>query len=218
MPLIPAKTPKFINALFPNYIWHINTLEKVIYLTFDDGPTPKITRYTLDVLAKFNAKATFFCIGANIKKYPNIFKEIIKEKHTIGNHTQHHLKGWSTKTTDYLLDIKTCKTTINSQLINNSFIDTNLLRPPYGKITPKQGKILRAEGYKIVMWDILSFDWDTSVTPQHCLQHVISNAKEGSIIVFHDSIKASKNMQYALPRVLKFFTERGYNFKALNLK
>ncbi|WP_203256426.1 polysaccharide deacetylase family protein [Hyunsoonleella ulvae] len=216
MPFTPVKTPKVVKSLFPNYIWNIDTLQKDIYLTFDDGPTPEITQWTLDTLAKYNAKATFFSIGTNIERYPNIFQDILKEGHSIGNHTQHHIKGWKTKTKAYLKDIEKAQTIIKSNILNSEFRIQNLFRPPYGKITPKQGKALLEKGYNIIMWDVLSYDWDKTVTKEDCLNNVISKTQNGSIVVFHDSLKASKNMQYVLPKVLKHYTEAGYQFKSLN--
>lgn len=216
MPFTPVKTPKVVKSLFPNYIWNIDTLQKDIYLTFDDGPTPEITQWTLDTLAKYNAKATFFCIGANIEKHPNIFLNIIKAGHSIGNHTQQHLKGWKTNTKAYLKDIEKAQKVVKSKILNSQFKIQNLFRPPYGKITPKQGKALLEKGYNIIMWDVLSYDWDKTVSKEDCLNNVISKTQNGSIVVFHDSVKAFKNMQYVLPKVLKYYTEAGYRFKSLN--
>lgn len=239
MPLIPVKTPTLVKRMFPNYIWNIPTTNKTIYLTFDDGPTPGITHWVLDVLKQYNAKATFFCIGNNIEKHPEIFQNILKEGHAIGNHTHNHLKGWKTKTKDYLDNIYKAQHIINSQIsktksqipnthqsvlsaveeskiVNQKSLIVNLFRPPYGQIKQKQGKRLIGLGYKIIMWDILSFDWDATVPVEKCLNNVISKTKNGSVIVFHDSIKASKNMQYVLPKVLEYFSAKGYSFKALN--
>jgi len=194
--------------MFPNYVWDMATNDKVLYLTFDDGPTPEITNWTLDILKQYNAKATFFCIGANVKKHPNIFERIIKDAHTVGNHTQNHIKGWMTKTKKYLREVQDAQNAIDYK--------TNLFRPPYGQITPKQGRKLIDLGYKIIMWDVLSFDWEVDVSEEKCLENVISKSKAGSIIVFHDSIKASKNLMYALPKVLEYFSKKGYEFKALS--
>lgn len=224
MTLTPIKTPIVAKKMFPNYIWDISTTNKTIYLTFDDGPTPEITNWTLDTLKRFNAKATFFCIGNNIKKHPDIFENIIKEGHAIGNHSFNHIKGWKTKTQDYLKDISEAQKIIDSKIQichtgrsgSTEFRIQNLFRPPYGQIKPKQGRELIDQGYKIIMWDILSFDWDKNITKETCLNNVVQKATRGSIVVFHDSIKASKNMQYALPKVLNYFSEMGYNFEALN--
>lgn len=221
MSLTPIKTPVVAKKLFPNYVWDISTANKVIYLTFDDGPTPEITNWTLEVLKQYNAKATFFCIGNNIKKHPEIFQDILNDGHAIGNHTQNHLKGWKAKTKDYLKNIELCEAEMKSQIPDSTIVNrkskfVNLFRPPYGQITPKQGKKLMELGYKIIMWDVLSFDWDKSVEQERCIENVLSKTTAGSIIVFHDSVKAAKNMQYALPKVLKHFSEKGYCFEALN--
>lgn len=208
--------------MFPNYIWDIPSPNKTIYLTFDDGPTPEITNWVLKTLNEYNAKATFFCIGKNIENHPNIFKNIITEGHSVGNHTQNHLKGWKTKTEAYLENIEDCQKQLSKFQVEN--VQTNhtkptaakLFRPPYGKIKPKQGKQLIALGYKIIMWDVLSFDWDKNVSEETCFNNVISKAKSGSIVVFHDSVKASKNMMYALPKVLDYFNKLDYTFKAIS--
>lgn len=197
--------------MFPNYVWDIPTNTKDLYLTFDDGPTPEITNWTLKTLKQYNAKATFFCIGANIEKHPEIFQTIIKDGHAIGNHTQHHIKGWRTNTKAYMAEVLEAEEHIKLQQSKRS----HLFRPPYGQITPKQGKNLIHLDYKIIMWDVLSFDWEKEVSEEDCLNNVISKSKEGSIIVFHDSIKASKNMMYALPKVLDYFSNAGYKFKSL---
>ena len=221
MPLVTVKTPVVAKKLFPNYVWNMPRTEKNIYLTFDDGPTPKITNWTLDILKQYKAKASFFCIGNNIEKHSEIFQNILNNGHAIGNHTHNHIKGWKTKAEDYLTNIDLCESVLKSQVVsseiaNQNSLIVNLFRPPYGQITPKQGKKLMALGYKIIMWDILSFDWDKSVSPEQCLDNVLKKASNGSIIVFHDSLKASKNMQYALPKVLEHFTKKGYFFKSLN--
>jgi peptidoglycan/xylan/chitin deacetylase (PgdA/CDA1 family) len=210
--ITPVKTPLVAKKMFPNYVWDIKTNTKELYLTFDDGPTPEITNWTLNTLKQYNAKATFFCIGANIEKYPDIFQKVISEGHTIGNHTQHHVKGWTTKTKTYITEVLDAEKQIQTFQSKRS----NVFRPPYGQIKSKQGKELMALDYKIIMWDVLSFDWQKEISEETCLNNVLSKSKEGSIIVFHDSIKASKNMMYALPKVLESFSKEGYKFKALN--
>ncbi|TNJ44317.1 polysaccharide deacetylase family protein [Tamlana fucoidanivorans] len=216
MPLAPVKTPVVAKKLFPNYVWDIATTNKVLYLTFDDGPTPKITNWVLETLHDYQAKATFFCIGNNIEKHPDIFQSVVKNGHSIGNHTKNHIKGWKTKTNPYINDTIAAEYIIKSQLKHSNKTYSNLFRPPYGQISPKQGKTLLEKGYNIIMWDVLSFDWNASIGPETCLNNVINKATSGSIIVFHDSVKASKNMQYALPKVLAHFTSRGYTFEALD--
>ena len=208
MPVFPAKTPKLIQRLFPKYIWNKASLDKTLYLTFDDGPTPEITQWTLDTLSKYNAKATFFCIGENVTKHPDIFKSVAQAGHTIGNHTFNHLKGWRTNTEQYV------DNTLKAQQVikPNS---NGLFRPPFGKIKRSQAKQLLSKGYQIVMWSVLSYDWEVKVTQEQCLKNVIKHATSGSIVVFHDSVKASKNMQYTLPKVLDYFSKKGYTFKSL---
>lgn len=214
MKITPTKTPFIVKKLFPDYVWEISTKKKELYLTFDDGPTPDITHWVLGTLKPFHAKATFFCIGDNVTKHPEIFSQILNDGHSIGNHTHNHIKGWNTETEQYLENVSKAEEVIASQMLQSSTV--NLFRPPYGQIKPTQGKKLMALGYKIVMWDVLSFDWDKTVSNQECLDHVISKSKNGSIVVFHDSIKASNNMKFALPKVLEHFTEKGFSFKAIS--
>ena len=221
MQIIPAKTPDFVKVVFPNFIWNINTKNKELYLTFDDGPTPEITDWVLSTLKVYNAKATFFCIGNNIEKHPEMFQTIINEGHTIGNHTYNHLKGWKHKAKDYINDVSLTQSLIDSTIVNLEVANQKssispLFRPPYGKFKSKQSKQLQELGYKIVLWDVLSYDWDSSVTEETCLKNVTSAAEEGSIIVFHDSVKASRNLKYVLPKVLEYYSERGFEFKSIN--
>ncbi len=227
--LIPIKTPSIVKWMFPNYVWNIPTTDKILYLTFDDGPTPEITEWTLDILQKHNAKATFFCIGTNIEKHPSIFQRLIGEGHSIGNHTFNHPRGWKTKTEAYIEEVVHTQHTIDLQISNYNNPDdlpiskssnrrlsiVNLFRPPYGQITLKQGKSLLKLGYKIIMWDVLAFDWTEAQSREKCFQNVISKAVPGSIIVFHDSEKAAKRMQYALPKILEHFTEKGFEFRRI---
>ncbi|WP_242092613.1 polysaccharide deacetylase family protein [Aestuariivivens sediminicola] len=228
MGITPVKTPVVIKKMFPNYIWDMPVKSKSLYLTFDDGPTPDITDWILQTLDKFNAKATFFCIGNNVSNHPELFKHMVTSNHSFGNHTHNHMKGWKTKTKDYIDNIHLCETTFKSCLpkpespdVQNVSLQkqrtetTSLFRPPYGKMKSKQSKHILNMGYKIVMWDVLSFDWDQQTPKEVCLNHVITKSTEGSIIVFHDSIKASKNMTYALPRVLEHFSEKGFRFEAI---
>ena len=217
MNLTPATIPRLIKNLFPNLVWELPTKEKVIYLTFDDGPTPKITEWTLNTLKEYNAKATFFCIGKNIEEHPDIFSEIVSEGHAIGNHTFTHVKGWKTNTKDYIDNIKKAHSVFQTSLLEGekSASYNQLFRPPYGQIKPKQIKALTLLGYKIIMWSVLSVDWHKSVSKEKCLKNVINNTTSGSIVVFHDSIKASVNMQYALPKVLDYFSKKGYVFKRI---
>ena len=223
-----VKTPRLIRNYFSDYTWNISTGKKEIYLTFDDGPIPEITPWVLNALKKYQAKATFFCIGDNIKKYPQVFQQILKENHSIGNHTFNHLNGWKTNPQMYLNNIeitekvfksetknKNGNNEIHKQATNNQQLTTNLFRPPYGRIRSKQTRLLINKGYQILMWDVLSGDFDQNISDETCYQNVIKNVQNGSIVVFHDSKKAFKKLEYTLPKVLKHFTERGYTFKPL---
>jgi len=204
-----VKTPWWLKKLYPHRLWSVATKEKIIYLTFDDGPHPVATTFVLDELKKYNAKATFFCIGKNVVDHPSIYKRIIDEGHTTGNHTQTHPNGWKTKTPLYLADVAEASTHIQS----------NLFRPPFGRIKSSQVKgiaeAMKNKSAKIIMWDVLSGDFDESLSKEKCLKNVISNSDEGSIIVFHDSEKAFSTVEYVLPATLQFFTEKGYIFRSL---
>lgn len=206
------KTNQIIKKIFRHYLWEIATThEKAVYLTFDDGPAPEITDWTLNVLNQFDAKATFFCIGENIQKNPAIFQKILDAKHSIGNHTFNHLNGWKTTTHDYIENIEIC----HNEIKKHHHPTKLLFRPPYGKITSKQANILRSKGYKIIMWDVLSADFDQSISPEQCLKNVLQHVTNGSIVIFHDSLKASKNLQYVLPKVLQYLKAQDYQFKKL---
>lgn len=195
----------------PNFLWDIKSDRKVVYLTFDDGPTPEITNWVLSQLDSFNAKATFFCIGNNIDSNPEIFKNVIKSGHAIGNHTNNHINGWNSTSDDYLKNVKLCADQISAH-----GCPTNLFRPPYGKLKMSQSKRLRQLGYKIVMWDILSADFDKTITPEDCLKNVVNNIAPGSIIIFHDSVKAFANLKYALPKTLEFLKCEGYSCEVIS--
>ncbi len=205
------KTNRFIKKIFSNYIWDIPNTENKIYLTFDDGPTPEITEWVLQELEKYNAKATFFCIGNNIEKHPEIFEKVIIKGHSIGNHTFNHLNGWKTSTEEYLDNSRRCET----EICNLKSEICNLFRPPYGKIKASQAKKLRQLGYKIIMWDVLSADYDATISAEKCLHNATKNVTSGSIIVFHDSIKAFTHLEYTLPKALNYFKEKGFVFEKL---
>ena len=204
------RAPFFLPWLYPDLIWRIPSVEKEIYLTFDDGPIPGPTDFVLETLKKFNCKATFFCIGDNVRKQPDVFKRVVDSGHAIGNHTFNHLKGWSTPTTEYVRNVKL----FDEQLkIENCDLKIELFRPPYGRITRSQIRSLK--DYKIVMWDVLTVDYNKNVSPEACFKNSVAATRNGSIVVFHDSLKAERNMMYALPRFIEHFLEQGYVFKSI---
>ena len=204
-----VKTPGWLKRIYDSYIWSIPVNDKILYLTFDDGPHPEATPFVLKELKKHNALATFFCIGKNVVSYPDIYKQIINEGHSVGNHTYNHLNGWKTGNDDYLKDIA----------LASHEIDSDLFRPPYGRITSFQAKNLKSamngKEPKVIMWDVLSGDFDIDCTPQQCLANVLFASVSGSIIIFHDSEKAFPKLAYTLPRILNYFSEKGYLFKSL---
>lgn len=204
----PAKIPKSIQYFFKQWVWSFPTQKKEVYLTFDDGPIPQITPWVLSELNKYNAKATFFCIGENIKKHPAIFQEILNNQHTVGNHTFNHLKGWHTNTQKYIEN-----TELTEKLLPKN--TQKLFRPPYGKITHKQSTLLRKLGFKIIMWNVLSGDFDQKITAEDCTNNVLKNIENGSIVVFHDSKKAFPRLKEALPTILKTLKKEGYTFKCI---
>ena len=199
-----VRTPKFAQYLFSKLIWRLMET-KTVYLTFDDGPIPEATPWVLDQLQEYNAKATFFCVGENVRKYPKIYQRILDEGHTVGNHTYNHLNAWKTKKHTYLSNVEKASEGINSKLF----------RPPYGKLTPALSKKI-AEDYDIIMWDVLSGDFDSNISAEKCLSNVKKNAREGSIIVFHDSIKAIDKLKIVLPQVLAYFSDQGIEMKAID--
>ncbi len=223
MNFFPIKIPKIIKRIFPNYVWDFSSKGKTLYLTFDDGPTPEITKWTLNTLKSHNAKATFFCIGNNVEKHPETFISILKEGHTIGNHTHNHLMGWKTSKDVYLQNVREAQLIMDD--LHSEFVKQNeeincseikkLFRPPFGKIKNSQGKALIESGYKIIMWSVIAYDWDHRTPKEQCLKNIIDNASNGSVIVFHDSRKATRNMKYALPKVLEHFSKKGYRFEAI---
>lgn len=205
------KTPFWLKFLFPSYTWHKEGAAKSIFLTFDDGPIPGVTDFVLEQLAIYDAKATFFCVGDNVRKNPAVFKNIIDEGHRIGNHTFNHLDGWKTKDSEYIDNISKCRDSFTKHVENQPL---NLFRPPYGKIKKSQAKLLKKE-FEIVMWDVLSGDFDKTINKEMCLCKTIKATYRGSIVIFHDSIKAEENLRFVLPRFLSHFTEAGYIFQAL---
>jgi peptidoglycan-N-acetylglucosamine deacetylase len=205
-----TKTPHLLKSIFPGFVWDVRTDKKEIFLTFDDGPIPEVTEFVLNQLDLYTAKATFFCVGENIVKNPSIFQSILRKGHRVGNHTYSHLKGWTTENKAYLADFKACQRVI----FEFSNIAETLFRPPYGRVSLRQVNEIR-KTHQIIMWSVLSKDYDSSYDADMCLKNTIKATESGSIVLFHDSIKAKKNLQYVLPRFLKHFFELGYVFKAI---
>lgn len=195
--------PVILQQLMPSYTWKVDTEDKQLFLTFDDGPHPEITPWVLGQLKEFGAKATFFCVGDNVRKYPEVYQQILKENHAVGNHTFHHLNGWKTETTDYLKDVS----------LAENYIQSNLFRPPYGRIKRSQAKQLAGK-YRIIMWDRLSMDYLAQLNTEESLAQM-KKVKKGSIVVFHDSEKAFQNLKVLLPQLLSYYQQQGYSFQTL---
>lgn len=203
-----VKTPLLFKKLYPGLTWHLNRDQRCIYLTFDDGPIPIVTPFVLKILKRYNAKATFFCIGDNVQKHPDVFEQVKADGHTIGNHTFNHLRGWATSTQEYADNFKKC----------DDLLHTPYFRPPYGRIKRRQIAALKAiknHDLKIIMWDVLSGDFDIKLKPERCLKSVLKHTQNGSIVVFHDSLKAQPRLEYVLPRAMKYWIKKGYVFKGL---
>ena len=199
------RPPFFFRWLSPKYIvCDLPGEEKIMYLTFDDGPVPEVTPEVLDILRKYNAKATFFVVGDNVHKHPEIFETVRMAGHAIGNHTFHHLNGWQTSPGAYAEDVNRC----------NGFFETRLFRPPYGRFTPSQYFLLRKD-FRFILWSVLTYDFHRKTTPEQCLANAIGHSQSGSIVVFHDNLKSIDKVRYALPRFLEHFLNLGYKFETL---
>ncbi len=199
-----ATVPLFLRIFYPSLLWWMPAGNKRLYLTFDDGPHPVVTPQVLDILAKYDARATFFCIGKNVEKHPEVYHEILAQGHRTGNHSYHHINGWQTSLKVYYENAILCR----------NLVDSTLFRPPYGRITPSQIQTLKKE-FTIVMWSVLSYDFDHETSPGQCIDYVLNNTKDGAIIVFHDSKKAAPNLLKALPVILPHFSKLGYSFETL---
>lgn len=200
-----TKTPFLLYKLYHSKdLWRVDTDEKIIYVTFDDGPVPEVTPWVLDMLDTFEAKATFFCVGENVQRNPDIFTEILRRKHTVGNHTFNHLNGWKSEPADYYNNVDKC----------SGIVSSNLFRPPYGRISSAQHKLLEKK-YNMIYWTVLSGDFNQSASPDKCLENIKSSVDKGSIVVFHDSVKAWKNLYQILPAFLNHFHQQGFRFKAI---
>ena len=200
-----SDVPGIVKWLMPSSLeWKVSSQEKNIYLTFDDGPIPEVTPWVVDVLRKYQAKATFFCVGENVYKHPEVYSMVQEAGHRTGNHSYNHLKGWSTPYHEYLENVARCQELVKSPLF----------RPPHGQITLKLARALRTE-YRIIMWSMLSRDFDRNITPETCLRNAINKSRPGTIIVFHDSLKARDRLEYTLPRYIEHYSTQGYRFPAL---
>ena len=193
------QVPEILKSVIKNVVWRINPAKKVIYLTFDDGPNSRVTPLVLDILDRFEVKATFFCVGENVSRFPDVFDEVKRRGHTVGNHTFNHLKGFEYSTDDYVRNVKKA----------SEFIDSRLFRPPHGQIKPSQIKALK-DDYLIIMWNFITYDYDKRIEPEKIIAEVKKRSRNGSIVVFHDSLKAEKNVLQVLPEALRFWKENGY--------
>lgn len=202
-----TKSPWLLKKIYPKLTWHVKPGRSSIFLTFDDGPIPIVTPFVLKILKRHNAKATFFCIGDNISKHPDVFEQVKKDGHAIGNHTYNHLNGWKTED----------KTYVENTLKTDTILHTNLFRPPYGRIKRSQVSLLQKAKpqMQFIMWDVLSGDFDINLDPEKCLQNVLKHTRPGSIVVFHDSLKAFPRLEYVLPRAMEVWAEKGYAFALL---
>jgi peptidoglycan-N-acetylglucosamine deacetylase len=214
--ILPHRIPFLLPLLYPSLLWRIRTKQREVYLTFDDGPVYGPTEFVLDQLKAFSAKATFFCIGDNVRKHPEVFKRIINDGHAVGNHTFNHLSGWRTPNNVYRENVHKFDVEYSKHVGDgNELVRCPLFRPPYGRISRSQ--ISTMSQYKIVMWDVLSFDFEKRLAPEKCFVNTLRAVRPGSIVVFHDSIKAERNMTYALPRLLEALKSGGYELKTIPL-
>lgn len=205
---LPVVVPRWLRMLYPNRTWSLPVAEKILYLSFDDGPHPTITPKVLALLKQYHAKATFFCVGKNVENYPDVFKIIQAAGHSIGNHSYHHLNGWKSNNQIYLEDVQKA----------DDLIQSNLFRPPYGRLKFSQASALREMGYELIMWTLLSADYDRNITKEQCSNRVVQNIKPGAIVLFHDSEKAEERMLYALEELLNEATKKGFRFSAIEYK
>jgi peptidoglycan-N-acetylglucosamine deacetylase len=205
------KTPFLLPMLFPGFLWRKKRADRVIYLTFDDGPIPEVTDFVLEELAKYQARATFFCVGDNVRRHPAETQKVIRAGHRLGNHTFHHLKGWETTTAAYLENIAACDLVLTAAAGPEG---PKLFRPPHGRLTWQQARLVK-KNYQVVMWEVLTYDFDQHLAEAACLAQAIKNTRPGSIVVFHDSLKARRLLYYVLPRYLAHFAGQGYQFRSL---
>lgn len=213
MDVFPHKTPFWVKQLYPKRIWDMHgkeNMQKTIYLSFDDGPIPKVTPWVLKTLKEFDAKASFFCIGENLQKHSEIAERALNEGHALGNHTFHHVNGWKTSLETYAEEVQQ-----TADLFTQIELKTHLFRPPYGKINSKQADFILKKNYKIIMWDVLTKDYNQGLQAEDLLSKSIAATRNGSIVIFHDSEKAFENLTYILPKYLQHFSQLGFSFKKL---
>ncbi|QHL86646.1 polysaccharide deacetylase family protein [Nibribacter ruber] len=206
------QTPAVFSWLFPRIWWHRKTAEKVLYLTFDDGPIPDVTEFVLNQLALYQAKATFFCVGENLERNPAIAEMVYHAGHTLANHTHKHVQAWKTPVNDYLLEVERCQSALNK--VQPTANSSMLFRPPHGQLTLAHLKRLQ-EKYQVVMWSHLTYDFDQTLPPEKCWDKLKGKLRPGAILVMHDSLKAERNLRFVLPRLLQHAVSLGYSFKAL---
>ena len=199
--------PRILSNVSINLLWNFREKEKKIYLTFDDGPNEELTDWILEILERYHARATFFCLGKNVERFYGQYQKILKYGHSIGNHSYSHLKGWSTKNKKYFLDIEKAGKLINS----------DLFRPPHGRVRLSQINHLK-KNYKIVLWDVLSKDYNPNYRPEKIIRRIILHARPGSVVVFHDSKQAEKNLKQVLPAILDYYHNKGYIFSSIPFK
>ena len=215
--MTPHRTPFFLPLLYPSLQWRVPNVSNSLYLTFDDGPVEGPTEFVLNTLSEFSIKATFFCIGDNVQRYPHVFRKILDAGHHVGNHTFHHLNGWKASVKNYLHDVSLCENELNK--FKDGKVDQQLMpifRPPYGRVSRKQIRALQ-HYFNIIMWDVLSVDYNKRLSEEKCLRNTLRATRPGSIIVFHDSYKAEKNLVYVLPRFISQCLELGYTFNPIIL-
>jgi peptidoglycan/xylan/chitin deacetylase (PgdA/CDA1 family) len=199
--------PFWLKAIYPRELtWNVRTSQREVFLTFDDGPIPEVTPLVLSILKKYNVKATFFCVGENVKKYPEIFEKVLNDGHAVGNHTFHHTKAWKTEYNTYLSEVEQC----------HQLVKSRLFRPPHGQINRKIARKI-GKDYQIIMWSVLTVDYDKNLSGEQCLNIAIKHTKPGAIVVFHDSLKAKERMEYALPLYIEYCLKEGYSFKVLGM-
>jgi len=206
--IIPARIPRMVTWFFPSRVWRIPTAKKKLFLSFDDGPHPTVTPIVLDMLAAYGAKASFFCIGDRVKRFPAIYQRILDEGHAVGNHTFHHLNGWKSSDDVYLNNVGDAANCIESRLF----------RPPYGRMKGSQASEISRIGFKTIMWTVLSGDYDAKLSPKECAKRVLDNIEPGIIYLFHDSEKAEKNMLFALEKLLEASNRQGFRHEKINEK